>query len=114
MSAICADSVALRAALLLTRESGLVLVRFQRYTTQAAAEVSGAEIREFAAKYEAVCSLITDNNLLRVGFESNHTVVSDFRQLSERLIGRELVGIGASLDAIRSCKDKLKLISWPE
>jgi Xaa-Pro aminopeptidase len=71
--------------------------------------VSGAEIREFAAKYETICSLITDNNLLRVGFESTHTVVSDFRQLSERLIGRELVGIGASLDTIRSCKEQREI-----
>jgi len=33
-------------------------------------------------------------------------LVSDFRQLSERLDGCELVGIGAALDSIRSCKDQ--------
>jgi Xaa-Pro aminopeptidase len=36
-------------------------------------------------------------------------LVSDFRQLSERLDGCELVGLGASLDAIRSCKDQIEI-----
>jgi len=91
-------------ALLLTRDHAWFLCD-SRYTAQAAGEVTGAEIREFAAKYEAICALITDNRLLRIGFESTHTTVSDFRLLTERLSGCNLVGIGASLDAIRSCKD---------
>ena len=95
-------------ALLLTRQTAWFLCD-SRYTTQAAEEVRGAEIREFTAKYETVCSLIWDNKFRRIGFESNHTVVSDFRQLSERLEGCELVGIGASLDAIRSCKDQREI-----
>jgi Xaa-Pro aminopeptidase len=77
-----------------------------RYTTQAAEEVSGAEVREFSAKYEAVCSLITEKKIRRFGFEATHMLVSDFRQLSERLDGCELVGLGAALDSIRSCKDQ--------
>lgn len=77
-----------------------------RYTTQAYEEVSGAEVREFSAKYEAVCNLITDKKIRRFGIEATHMLVSDFRQLSERLDGCELVGLGAALDSIRSCKDK--------
>lgn len=77
-----------------------------RYTTQAAEEVSGAEIREFSAKYEAICSLISEKKIRRFGFEADHMLVSDFRQLSERLAGCELVGLGAALDSIRSCKDQ--------
>jgi Xaa-Pro aminopeptidase len=90
--------------LLLSRESAWFLCD-SRYTTQAAEEVCDAEIIEFAAKYEAVCSLITDIGIKRFGFESSHMLVSDFRQLSDRMTGCELVGIGTSLDAIRSCKD---------
>jgi Xaa-Pro aminopeptidase len=98
-------------ALLLTRDHSWFLCD-SRYTTQAADEVSGAEIREFSAKYEAICSLISDNKFLRIGFESTNMVVSDFKQLTERLTGCELVGIGASLDAIRSCKEpsEIKLL----
>ena len=59
-------------ALLLTREAGWFLCD-SRYTTQAADEVTGVEISVFAAKYEAVCSLIADNALKRIGFESSHT-----------------------------------------
>jgi Xaa-Pro aminopeptidase len=95
-------------ALLVTREEAWFLCD-SRYTTQAATEVNGAEIREFTAKYEAVCSLVTDNKLRRIGFESTHTVVSDFRQLTERLSDCDLVGIGASLDAIRSCKESCEI-----
>lgn len=91
--------------LLLSREGAWFLCD-SRYTTQAAEEVCGAEIREFSAKYEAVCGLITDNNIRRFGIEATHMLVSDFRQLSERLAGCELVGIGAALDSIRSCKDR--------
>jgi Xaa-Pro aminopeptidase len=91
--------------LLLARDEAWFLCD-SRYTTQAAEEVRGAEIREFSAKYEAVCSLITDKNIRRFGIEATHMLVSDFRQLSERLDGCELVGIGAALDSIRSCKDQ--------
>jgi len=95
-------------ALLLTREDGWFLSD-SRYTTQAAQEVSAVEVVESAAKYESICSLISVNKLTRIGFESAHTVVSDFRQLTERLTGCELVGIGASLDSIRSCKEQSEI-----
>ena len=91
--------------LLLARDEAWFLCD-SRYTTQAAEEVRGAEVREFSAKYEAVCSLITDRNIRRFGIEATHMLVSDFRQLSERLDRCELVGIGAALDSIRSCKDQ--------
>jgi Xaa-Pro aminopeptidase len=90
--------------LLLTPDGGWFLCD-SRYTTQAAEEVCDAEIREYSAKYEAVCNLISEKNIRRFGIESSHMLVSDFRQLSERLAGCELVGIGAALDGIRSCKD---------
>ena len=92
-------------ALLLERDEAFFLCD-SRYTTQAADEVRGAEIREFLAKYEAICSLITEKKIRRFGFEATHMLVSDFRQLSERLDGCELVGLGAALDSIRSCKDQ--------
>jgi Xaa-Pro aminopeptidase len=96
-------------ALLLTRDDAWFLCD-SRYTTQASAEVCGAQVREFSVKYEDICTLIGDNAFQRIGFESTHTVVSDFRRLTERLTGRELVGIGASLDTIRSCKDQDELL----
>jgi Xaa-Pro aminopeptidase len=95
-------------ALLLTREDAWFLCD-SRYTTQAAEEVRGAEVREFSAKFEDVCSLITDKKVRRFGFEATHMLVSDFRQLSDRLDGCELVGLGAALDSIRSCKDQAEI-----
>lgn len=92
-------------ALLLTREQAWFLCD-SRYTTQAANEVQDAQIREFSVKYEDICTLVGQQGFRRIGFESSHTVVSDFRRLTERLSGCDLVGIGASLDTIRSCKDR--------
>ena len=95
-------------ALLVTPEDAWFLCD-SRYITQAADEVHDANIREFAAKYDEICKLISENSFQRIGFESTHMVVSDFKQLSERLGGCALVGIGASLDAIRSCKDETEI-----
>jgi Xaa-Pro aminopeptidase len=95
-------------ALLLSRDSAWFFCD-SRYTTQAAEEVIDAEIREYTAKFESICSLISERNCKRVGFESAHTVVSDFRLLTERLTGCDLVGIGTSLDTIRSCKGQSEI-----
>jgi Xaa-Pro aminopeptidase len=95
-------------ALLLTRDESLFLCD-SRYTTQAADEVCGAEVREFSAKFEAICSLIAEKGVRRFGIEATHMLVSDFRLLSEKLDGCELVGIGAALDSIRSRKDRAEI-----
>jgi Xaa-Pro aminopeptidase len=95
-------------ALLLAREEAWFLCD-SRYTTQASGEVSGAELIEFSAKFEDICSLIRDKKIRRFGIEATHMLVSDFRQLSERLDGCELVGLGAALDSIRSCKDNYEI-----
>jgi Xaa-Pro aminopeptidase len=95
-------------ALLLTRDQAWFLCD-SRYTTQASGEVFDADLIEYPAKFESICSLINDKNIRRLGFEASHTLVTDFRQMTERLSGCDLVGIGASLDAIRSCKDKCEI-----
>lgn len=92
-------------ALFLTREKAWFLCD-SRYITQAADEVAEADLIEYPAKYEGICSLIRDRHIKRLGFEASHTMVSDFRQMTERLPECDLVGLGPSLDAIRSCKDK--------
>ncbi len=91
-------------ALLLTRDTAWFLCD-SRYITQARDEVVADEIIEYQVKFEAICSLIRDRNIRRLGFEASHTVVSDFRKMTERLTECDLVGIGTSLDSIRSCKD---------
>ena len=100
-------------ALLLTREGAWFLCD-SRYTTQAAGEVCDAEIVVYPAKFESICSLIRDKDIRRLGFEASHTLVTDFRQMTERLTGSDLVGIGASLDAIRSCKDQAEIVLLTE
>jgi Xaa-Pro aminopeptidase len=95
-------------ALLLTPDDAWFLCD-SRYTTQASDEVADADVIEFSAKFEGICSLVCDSDIRRIGFEAGHTIVSDFRQMTERLAGVDLVGIGTSLDAIRSCKDEIEI-----
>lgn len=90
--------------LLLTRGYAWLLVD-SRYTTQAAAETSETEVKQFSDKFEALSTLLDEQNLARLGFESAHTTVAAFGQLSDKLPGRELVAVGAELDLIRACKD---------
>ncbi|MEI6305628.1 MAG: Xaa-Pro peptidase family protein, partial [Deltaproteobacteria bacterium] len=91
-------------ALLLTRDVACFLCD-SRYTTQAETEVAAAEIRQFTVKLDAVAELIKGMELSRIGFEEAHTTVGNFRELSEKLAGLELVALSSELDQIRSCKD---------
>lgn len=100
-------------ALLLTRDRAWFLCD-SRYTSQASLEVEEAEIREFSAKYEAICELISTQGFHRVGIEAGHVVVSDYQRLEERLEGRVLVPLDSALDAVRSCKDDAEVCSLAE
>lgn len=91
-------------ALLLTPENGWFLCD-SRYTTQADHEVQGIEIRKFSAKYETLCTLITEEKFSRVACEGDHLVVADFIQLSKKLTNCSLVVLEDSLTVVRSWKD---------
>ncbi len=90
--------------LLLTPEQGWFLCD-SRYTTQAAREVQGVAVREFSVKYEALCTLITEEKFQRVACEGDHLTVTDFVQLSKRIAPCALTTFEGTLHTIRSCKD---------
>jgi len=96
-------------ALLVTFDTAWLLCD-SRYTEQAAAEVTGAEVCECAAvRMETVAALVKENALLRIGIEAAHTTVSAYRMMADKLPGVELVELGAVLDEIRRCKDQAEL-----
>ncbi|MDD2581974.1 MAG: Xaa-Pro peptidase family protein [Desulfuromonadaceae bacterium] len=81
-----------------------------RYTMQAAEEVQAAEVMECAAiRLDTVAALAQEYDLHRIGFEAAHTTVSAYKRMSEKLIGIELVELGAILDEIRICKDRTEI-----
>lgn len=92
-------------ALLLTRDNAWFLCD-SRYTTQAAAEVGDAAIRQFNVKVDAVAELLAELKLKRIGFEAVHTTVADFKMLSDKLSLIELVALNGDVDQIRSGKDQ--------
>lgn len=91
-------------ALLLTRDTGWFLCD-SRYTEQAAKEVVDVEVFQFESKLGSVSELIEEKQLKRIGFESGSTTVADFKAITEKLSGSELVAIDPDFDQIRSCKD---------
>ena len=95
-------------ALLLTRDAGWFLCD-SRYTTQAAAEVAGVDIRQFTVKLDAIADLVAEMKFSRIGFEATHTTVADFNTLSGKLSSSQLVAIEGEFDRIRSCKDSDEL-----
>lgn len=96
-------------ALLISQDQAWFLCD-SRYTTQAAEEVQGVEIRECGAiRIDTVAALVNEYGLDRLGFEAAHTTVSAFRRMSEKLTGTELVELDSSLDEIRICKDSAEI-----
>jgi len=95
-------------ALLLTPEKGWFLCD-SRYTTQAEHEVQDIEIIRFSAKYEELCSLITEEKYSRVACEGDNLVVADFIQLSKRLTNCSLVALEDSLSVVRSWKNQSEI-----
>ena len=73
-------------ALVLNRE-GCWLLCDSRYTSQAQAEVVDGEVRQFSEKQDAVRGLIEELKVGRLGFESSHTTVEAFMDLSGKLQG---------------------------
>jgi Xaa-Pro aminopeptidase len=96
------------ALLVLSREDGWFLTD-SRYTSQANAEVTGAQVVEFSNRMDSLVSVIEEAGAAKVAFEAGFTSVAVFRELSGRLSGVEFVSADAGLAAIRTVKDKGEL-----
>ncbi len=95
-------------ALVVTREGGMFLSD-SRYTTQAAREVTRFPSREYRGKLDGIASLIKEFRVDKVGFESEHMPVAQFRSLTDVLPGVELVPVGTELATLRQVKDAQEL-----
>ena len=95
-------------ALVLTREGGVFLTD-SRYTTQAAQEVTQFPSREYRGQLEGIASLVKESRAGKVGFESGHMPVAQFRSLTDVLPRVELVPIGTELATLRQVKDVQEL-----
>jgi Xaa-Pro aminopeptidase len=96
---------------LLVAQPGVWFLCDSRYTAQAGDEVIDAEVRECSVRLDALAALCAEKGIARLGFESQHTTVSDHRKMTDRLAGIELVEIGPAFDEIRCCKDGVEIES---
>ncbi|HIJ81497.1 MAG TPA: aminopeptidase P family protein [Desulfuromonadales bacterium] len=76
-----------------------------RYTSQAQAEIKGAEVLECTVPLETIGEITRQHALWRIGFEAAATTVAAWKKMAAKLPAVELVEIGAELDEIRACKD---------
>lgn len=80
-----------------------------RYTSQAAQEVTGYEVREYRNRVETLGELITGQGYTKVGYEADTLTVNQFRQLEAALPGIELVAVDADLQNLRVRKDTAEI-----
>jgi Xaa-Pro aminopeptidase len=92
------------ALLVLSPEQGWFLTD-SRYTSQAGAEVTGAQVVEFTNRLETLVQIIKDAGAARLAFESGNMTVQLYQELQGKLPGIELVPVDTAFAALRTVKD---------
>ena len=94
--------------LVLSQSEGWFLTD-SRYTSQAAAEVTGARVVEFSSRLEALATILKDSGTGKIGFEANYTSVAVYQELLRRVPDVEFIPADGELSALRSVKDPAEL-----
>jgi len=94
--------------LILSPDDGWFLTD-SRYTSQAGAEVSGAQIIEFSNRMESLLQVVSERGPKRIAFEAASTSVATFQEMTKKLPGVEFVPADKELGALRSIKDPVEL-----
>lgn len=85
-----------------------------RYTSQAQAEVTAAEIREYRIKADGVAAWLREQGVRRVGFEAEHLSCAALRRLREQTAdGCEWVPLEEPVAALRGVKCAEE-VAWME
>ncbi len=96
-------------ALLVTRGESFFLTD-SRYWTQSEQEVKGSQIVHYRKKMEGIFSLLCDQGLKKIGFESAYLPFSAYRSLIEKLAPEaKLVPVEEEIKNIRAAKDEQEL-----
>lgn len=80
-----------------------------RYTSQAVAQVQGAQVIEFANRLDSLVSVVKESGAASIAFEAGHMSVQAFRDLESRLPGIRFVPADSELTLLRAVKDAEEL-----
>ncbi len=80
-----------------------------RYTTQARAQVSAGEVREYQIKLDGLIEWVAERKLERVGFEAAKVPFATIARLRERAPGVDWVPVEQDLEPLRGVKDPAEL-----
>jgi len=92
------------ALLVLSPNDGWFLTD-SRYTSQAGAEVTGADVVEFSNRMESLVQLLQQTGATRVAFEAGYTSVAVYQELCSKVPGIEFVPADAEMIGLRTVKD---------
>jgi Xaa-Pro aminopeptidase len=92
------------ALLVLSPEQGWFLTD-SRYTSQAGAEVTGAQVVEFSNRLDSLAQILKDAGAARVAIEAGSMTVQLFQEIQGKVPGIELVAVDAPFAALRTVKD---------
>lgn len=93
------------AHLLITQSKAYLLTDF-RYTEQAAKQAPHFEIIEHKQKVnDTIKEILLSEGVKKLGFEDNNITYSDYRSCSQAFLDINLVGLGDTVEELRSIKD---------
>lgn len=95
-------------ALIIGERQKLLLVD-GRYTNQAIKEVEGVEVFEYRDKIEGIETILAEDGLTSIGFESTAMNVSTYLKLKEKLQRATLKPISNEIDALRAIKNETEI-----
>jgi Xaa-Pro aminopeptidase len=96
------------ALLVLSPNDGWFLTD-SRYTSQASAEVTGAQVVEFSNRLESLTGVLQEQGATKVAFEAGFTSVAVYQELCSKLPGIVFVPADQELIALRTVKEASEL-----
>lgn len=97
-------------ALVISRKAAWILVDF-RYVEQAAQQAPNFNQVQFSNLNSSLATLLSENDLRRVGFEAGHLTVKGYAQLKDDVPDVEWVATEQWIEQARGCKDESELQS---
>ncbi|MCM0083673.1 aminopeptidase P family protein [Geomonas sp. Red32] len=96
-------------ALLVVSPSEAWFLTDSRYTSQAGAEVKGAQVVEFSVRLESLAQVIKDAGAAKAAFEAGHLTVQTYQEIRQKLPGVEFIEADAEMVSLRTVKDAQEL-----
>jgi len=97
------------SGIFIVTEDNTAFLTDSRYVSQASAEVSADEIREYTDQSEGIAKCLEEKGCRRVGFEADAVTVGTLNQLKEKASGVEWIPLTKEIASFRGIKDSAEV-----